>query len=587
MSAAAEVHEAEDVVTKDSGDENLGDPKPGAVQDRTELRIRAEQHVQMLGTPQIDARWPIEARRTFHELQVNQAELEMQNEELRATQQQLEASNARYFALYDLAPVGYITLSDDGHIVEANLTAAVALGIDRGSLPGQLFSRFILRDDHKVYHEHFLSLFTNSNPQNCELRLKKRDNTWFWVRLETILGAGEAGRLVWRVVVSDITERKKAEESLRKALQQLEFITEHMEAGVARCDRDLRYLWVSRSLANWLGRSPEEIAGRKIVDVIGPRAFESLLPHMQKVLSGEREEYEAQGNYRGVGMRWIHAVYVPTWGQDRAVDGWIAVVKDITAERTAQEQRIASQKLESVGTLARGIAHDFNNLLGSVLAQADLALEEYREGSSPEEELRCIRDVAVQGSEIVRQLMTFAGKERESAELIDVSRIVREMVQLLRVSISKHAALETDLGHNLAPIWGGAGQIQQIVMNLVTNASEALGDRDGVIRLTIRQVKVDRAVAVSSGVAEGDYVQLEVADTGQGMSSETQARVFDPFFTTKAVGRGLGLAVVQGIVRALGGSIHIQSEPGEGTTVQTLFPCAGAVSEATQTPAHA
>jgi CheY-like chemotaxis protein len=233
-----------------------------------------------------------------------------------------------------------------------------------------------------------------------------------------------------------------------------------------------------------------------------------------------------------------------------------------------------------VGTLAGGIAHDFNNLLGGVMAQAELALEEYQSGSSPEEELKRIRDGAIRGSEIVRQLMVYAGKETEAVGLVDVTQVARDMIELLKVSVSKHAALITDLGPDLPAARGSAGQIQQIVMNLVTNASEALDDRDGVIRVATRAVNLDRAEAISKGIAEGDYVLLEVADTGRGMSWETQARAFDPFFTTKSQGHGLGLGVVKLIVRGLGGAIHLVSEPGRGSTFQIFLRSTGIMAGA-------
>jgi CheY-like chemotaxis protein/two-component sensor histidine kinase len=170
--------------------------------------------------------------------------------------------------------------------------------------------------------------------------------------------------------------------------------------------------------------------------------------------------------------------------------------------------------------------------------------------------------------------------------LVDISRIVKEMLELLKVSVSKRATLETDLGQNLPAVLGSAAQLRQVVMNLVTNASEAIGDRDGVIRVTTRCVKAGRnsSGAISDCLNEGDYVQLEVSDTGGGMSRETQARVFDPFFTTKSAGHGLGLAVVQGIVRGLRGEISVASEPGEGASFYVLIPPAETMAGASSAP---
>jgi signal transduction histidine kinase/ligand-binding sensor domain-containing protein/CheY-like chemotaxis protein len=258
--------------------------------------------------------------------------------------------------------------------------------------------------------------------------------------------------------------------------------------------------------------------------------------------------------------------------------------QDITDSRHAQQEDLARQKLESLGTLASGIAHDFNNLLGGVLAQAELGLAETAPGAFPTKELGAIRQVAIRGSEIVRQLMIYAGKEADILELVDVSQVAMEMLELLKVSVSKRATLLADLRPGLPAVRANASQIRQIVMNLVTNASEALDDRDGIIRVTTRRISPDQASTVTKGPTEGAYLQLAVSDTGRGMSTEMQARVLDPFFSTKGAGHGLGLAVVHGIVRTLRGSIHIASKPGHGATFRVLLPCAEMAAEVTPEP---
>jgi signal transduction histidine kinase len=279
----------------------------------------------------------------------------------------------------------------------------------------------------------------------------------------------------------------------------------------------------------------------------------------------------ADGEYR-----WLLDNGVPRFERGGAFVGYIGSCVDITDLKRAQEEHLAAQKLESVGTLASGIAHDFNNLLGGILAQSEMALVELASGSRPEEEMQKIRAVAIRGAEIVRQLLIYAGQESEVLELVDVSRIVEEMLELLKVSVSKHAAMETALGRDLPAVRANPAQLRQLVMNLIINASEAIGDRDGLIRLTTGRVTIgrDSFVGTSDRLAEGDYLQLEVSDTGCGMTTDMQARVFDPFFTTKPAGHGLGLAVVQGIVRSTGGTIRLVSEPGKGTTFQILLPCA-------------
>jgi signal transduction histidine kinase len=249
-------------------------------------------------------------------------------------------------------------------------------------------------------------------------------------------------------------------------------------------------------------------------------------------------------------------------------------IRELTLAMRAQQEALAKQKLESVGTLARGVAHDFNNLLSGILATTELALHEGADGAIPEKELLTIRTAAIRGAEIVRQLMTYCGEVSSGFEPIDLSSLVDEMLQLLKVSISEQAILETDLGTGLPAVNGNPSQIRQVVMNLVTNASEAIGGRAGVIRVTTARVRIglDASNTGAANLPPGDYLELEVSDTGSGMTPEVQTRIFDPFFTTKAAGHGLGLAAVQGIVRGHGGAINIVSSLGQGARFKFLLP---------------
>jgi two-component system, cell cycle sensor histidine kinase and response regulator CckA len=245
------------------------------------------------------------------------------------------------------------------------------------------------------------------------------------------------------------------------------------------------------------------------------------------------------------------------------------------ALKRAGEEALFHQKLESMGRLAGGIAHDFNNLLGGIVASAELALEERADSTHVVEELHRIQLASIRGAEIVRQLMIFGGQESSAFEPIDASFLVREMLELLKVSISKHASLHAELAKDLPAVRGNPAQLRQVVMNLITNASEAIGEREGVIRVAVEQVRFGPHLnhAGAPTLPEGDYLKIEISDTGSGMTAEVQARIFDPFFSTKFAGRGLGLAVAQGIVRGHGGSISVVSEPGQGAIFRVLLPC--------------
>jgi two-component system cell cycle sensor histidine kinase/response regulator CckA len=278
----------------------------------------------------------------------------------------------------------------------------------------------------------------------------------------------------------------------------------------------------------------------------------------------------ADGEYRSVLNNGV-----PRFDSGGGFAGFIGSCVDITDLKRTQEESLAHQKLESVGLLASGIAHDFNNLLGGILASSELALAERADGTPVEEELLRIRSAALRGAEIVGQLMIYGGKGSPDFEAIDVSLLVGEMLELLKVSISKKATLKIELGENLPAVHANAPQIRQIVMNLVTNASEAIGAHGGVIRVTTSRLTGCPGMTSNPSINLGEpgYLRLEVSDTGCGMTEEVRAKIFDPFFTTKAAGHGLGLAVLRGIVRSHGGTISVASTAGSGTTVEVVLPC--------------
>ena len=245
-------------------------------------------------------------------------------------------------------------------------------------------------------------------------------------------------------------------------------------------------------------------------------------------------------------------------------------------ERLFREKMEQTQKLESLGVLAGGIAHDFNNLLMGVLGNADLALDELSPHNPARESLEDIVTSAKRAADLCRQLLAYSGKGRFLIEPLDLNGLVEEMLGLLEISISKTAVLKLELAPELPAVEADATQIRQVLMNLVTNASEAIGARSGIISVTTGAMDCDEAYLTDTYLEDelegGTYVFFEVSDTGSGMDAETRDRIFDPFFSTKFTGRGLGLAAVLGIVRGHRGAIRVYSEPGRGTTFKVLFP---------------
>jgi PAS domain S-box-containing protein len=255
---------------------------------------------------------------------------------------------------------------------------------------------------------------------------------------------------------------------------------------------------------------------------------------------------------------------------------------DDEGERRHLEAQVQhAQKLESLGVLAGGIAHDFNNLLLAIIGNVGLAQMESPPASSLQPLLDDIERAAQRAADLCRQLLAYSGKGKFVVRPIDLNEIVREMTHLLELSVSKKAKLNLRLSADLPLIEGDPTQVRQILMNLITNASDAIGDKIGVITISTGTMECDReylmAGLTGGDLPEGRYVALEVADTGCGMDEATLERIFDPFFTTKFTGRGLGLAAALGIIRGHGGLIRIESQPGEGSRFIVLFPALDAV----------
>jgi len=412
----------------------------------------------------------------------------------------------------------------------------------------------------------------------AEFRVLWPDGTAHWMLSKASVILDEDRQPERMVGVSlDITDRKKAEAALGESEERFRRVFEEGPLGLALIGNDYKFLKVNGALCHMLGYSEAELLELSFPDITHPDDLARNVELAGKLFNGEVPLYQLQKRYvKKTGeIIWIKLSASVIHDQKGESLHGLGMIEDVTEVKRSQEEAFARQKLESLGVLAGGIAHDFNNLLGGILAEAELAETDLAAGLTPSEEIQRIKLVAIRGAEIVRELMIFAGQDQTTlVELVDVSRLVEEILELLRISISKRAVLRTDLSHNLPAVRGNAAQIRQVVMNLVINASEAIGDKGGIINVSTAQVS-DRVNLASSatGLPPGDCVRLEVSDNGCGMTETVQAKIFDPFFSTKFAGRGLGLAVVRGIVRAHGGEINLRSASGEGTTFQVFLPC--------------
>jgi PAS domain S-box-containing protein len=339
-------------------------------------------------------------------------------------------------------------------------------------------------------------------------------------------------------------------------------------------DQRFKYSKFNPAEEKVVGLTTADISGKFVENVFSAELSKKLLGNYGRCLMAGAPITYADELDLPAGKRHFHTNLIPLRDESGRIDRMVGACIDTTDFKKSQEEALAGQKLESLGLLARGVAHDFNNLLSGILAQVEYAEMELDSDSPARPALQHIRSVAVRASEIVRQLMVYSGRDEFNFEQVDLSALVEEMLELLKMSISKKAALVVEIPKNLPYIWANPVQIRQVVMNLITNASEALGDKEGVIRVTLGPSgTAHEPCGDKTGRLNTGHLRLEVSDTGCGMTPAVLDRIFDPFFTTKLVGRGLGLAAVQGIIRGHAGSIHVHSVPGQGSRFEIQLPC--------------
>lgn len=351
----------------------------------------------------------------------------------------------------------------------------------------------------------------------------------------------------------------------------LQGVIEATEDPIFAKDRGGKYVLANTAEVEGLLPSPEAIVGKTDAELYGETQARISAGYDRRVLErGESVVYEHEFVNPKQGRRVFQIRKSPLRDAEGHISGLVGVARDVTERERHEEALRRTQKLESLGVLAGGVAHDFNNILTGILGNAEVALAEVPAGGALGEALREIRRSALRAAELTHQMLAYAGRSSAERVMLDVPTLWEDVQRLVATSISKRARLLVEHADDLPRIEGDPAQLRQVLMNLLTNASDALGDREGEIRVCIDRVWLDPAEAPEG--KGGCFVRLTVTDEGCGMDAATRERMFGPFFTTKFAGRGLGLAAVRGIVLGHGGTIDVESVPGEGTQVTVLLP---------------
>ena len=495
-------------------------------------------------------------------------------------QQELEFRLKQLEDLIANAADGILLGDPQGVITYANQAAEDLCGCKSNELKGLNISKLFCDTDLHLKPLRYDLLSQGLTVKN-ERQLKRKDGTQITIEMNSRRLADGT----YHTFMRDVSERKRVEAALRLSEDKFSraFKLSPDSININRLS-DGTYIAINQGFTRTMGWTEEDVIGRSSLpddlDIwCNPEDRHRLVDglNMSGEVTGLEAPFRSKNGGTIIGLMSARIIEI----NDEACI--LSITRDITdrikeqdKQRKLEEQFLQAQKLESLGILAGGIAHDFNNILMAILGNTELALRRLKPESPAVEKLHNIERAATRASELSKQMLAYSGKGKFVVEHLDLNNLVEEMLHILEVSISKKAVLRINPYSPLPSIEADATQMRQIVMNLVINASEAIGDKSGVIAITTGCMDCDqdylKDVWLEDNLKDGLYVYLEIADSGCGMDKETTTKLFDPFFSTKFTGRGLGMAAVLGIVRGHNGAIKVYSELGKGSTFKILLP---------------
>ena len=499
----------------------------------------------------------------------------------------LGETGGRNAAILEAALDAVITMDHEGKVVEFNSAAERIFGYRREDAAGRNLADLIIPERLRAEHWRGLAryLATGEGPvlgKRVEMPAMRADGTEFPAELSIVRITTE-GAPLFTGYLRDLTVQKRSEDAIRASEERFRTLVEMSSDGIFLGDDQGRILHATASMSRVMGYSSDELSGRSGFDLVHPDDVEMARGVLQGAVDrpGEHVPFLLRARHKDGSWRHVEG-FCTNHFHNPVVQAVVVNLRDVSERKRAEEQQrrleaqiLHAQKLESLGVLVGGIAHEFNNLLQAVVGNASLALMQVPDESPLCAVLREIERAGERAADLTGQMFAYSGKSQLVVHPLRLDTMIQEMTDLLRAAVSKKADLQLDL--EPATIVGDAAHVGQVVMNLITNASEALEGNPGliVIRTGIRSADATHLhyAFAQDELPAGPCGFVEVEDNGCGMSEETLARVFDPFFTTKFTGRGLGLAAALGIVRGHRGVIKVASTPGR-TVFELLFPCA-------------
>ena len=514
--------------------------------------------------------------------------------ERRRAEEALHRSEEKYRLLVETANEA-IVVAQDNELRFVNPKASRITGYSYEELTTRPFLELIHPDDRAMVSDRYQQrLRGESLPEVYSFRVLGKDGNTRWVEISAVRILWE-GRPATLNFLTDITERKQAEEALRESEARLRSMFEASPIGIELFDAEGKLVAANQADLRMYGIP--DIASIKGFDL-----FQSadMPPGVhERLLAGQPVRYEAICDFDKIKRLHLfetiksgqdyHEVQITPLISDERLRGYLVQIQDITERKRVEQQLLQAQKMETVGRLAGGIAHDFNNLLTAITGHASFAYDELPPGVQARDDIGHVLKAAERAAALTQQLLAFSRRQVIQAQVLNLNELILDVDKMLRRLVGEDIEFVTLPASELGLVKADPSQIQQVIANLVVNARDAMPN-GGKLTIGTANVTLDEAdTGHHVSVVPGDYVMLAVSDTGMGMSEEVKAHLFEPFYTTKEVGKGtgLGLATIYGIVMQHRGNIRVYSEPGQGTTFKVYLPRANGTAGQSLTRAEA
>ena len=499
----------------------------------------------------------------------------------------LRESEAKYRTILDNIEDGYFEVDLKGNFTFFNNALGRLIGYSPAAMAGMNNREYMDEENAKKVLQTFNQVYeTGEATKGFDWEIIKVDGSKSHVDASvSLMTDPEGNRIGFRGIGRDVTKHKQSEMALRESEAKYRQLVNHAPAGIYEVDFiEGKFVSVNDVICEYTGYTRQELLSMSALDILTEDSQKKFLDRLDKILKGQKVPSSVEFKIRAkTGHEfWVLINSSMIYAADGRPTGATVVVHDTTEQNQAEEEKKnleyqlqQAQKMEAIGTLAGGIAHDFNNILSVIIGYTELILMNANVDAEVRQNLKEIFSASKHARDMVKQILAFSRQNKQERKPIQVAHLAKEAIKMLRASLPATISIQQHIEKDTGVIEADPTQIHQVLMNLCTNAAHAINEKDGVLEISLGNIELDqKAAAGIPDLKAGSYLKLSVKDSGEGIHPDAQPQIFNPYFTTKEKGKGtgLGLAVVQGIVKSCNGAVTVESEVGKGAAFHVYLP---------------